>query len=339
VTEPLLRFIFAGELRRDFSVLVNGRPLIDVPGGNLLYAASGLAVWEPSPPPGIIARVGEDYPQEWIESFGRRGFDTRGIHVIPEAIDLRSFYIYTDNYTRIHETPIAYFTRIGMAFPKAQLGYNAKPPKSDSRTRLSPTSLRQSDVIPDYLDATGAHICPLDYLSHSSLPAVMRQAGFTTITLDPSPTYMNPTYWNEIPALFAGLTAALPSEEEVRALFHGRSTDLWEMAECLAGWGSEIVVIKRGESGQFVYDSASRTRWEIPAYPANLVDPTGAGDAFCGGFLAGYRRTYDPLQAALHGAISASLSIEGSGPFYPLDALPGLAQARFEALAKTTRKV
>ncbi|WP_322808043.1 PfkB family carbohydrate kinase, partial [Thermanaerothrix sp.] len=61
-------------------------------------------------------------------------------------------------------------------------------------------------------------------------------------------------------------------------------------------------------------------------------DPTGAGDAFCGGFLAGYRQTYDPLAAVLHGNVSASLVIEGSGPFYALEALPGLAQARLEAL-------
>ena len=46
-----------------------------------------------------------------------------------------------------------------------------------------------------------------------------------------------------------------------------------------------------------------------------LADPTGAGDAFCGGFLAGYRQTYDPVQAVLHGSVSASLVVEGSGAF------------------------
>ena len=59
-----------------------------------------------------------------------------------------------------------------------------------------------------------------------------------------------------------------------------------------------------------------------------VVNPTGAGDAFCGGFLAGYRETYDPLEAALCGNISASLVVEGSGPFYALDVWPGLAEAR-----------
>jgi hypothetical protein len=337
--ESIPRYIFAGELTRDFAILPSGRPLIDVPGGNVLYAASGLAVWEPEPAPGIVARVGEDYPEEWVERISTAGLDVRGIRILPEALDLRSFYSYLDTQTRVTEDPVAHFSQAGLSFPKALLGYRPPTNQSDSRTRLAPTSLRQADLIDEYLDATAAHLCPMDYLTHSVLPAVLRQAGFTTVTLDPSPGYMNPIYWNDLPALFAGMTAVLPAEEEIKALFHGRSTDLWEMAEAVTRWGCEYVVIKRGQSGALVYDTSSRTRWEIPAYPARLVDPTGAGDAFCGGFLAGYRLTYDPLQAALYGCISASLTIEGSGPFYALEALSGLAQARLDALSQTVRKV
>jgi sugar/nucleoside kinase (ribokinase family) len=337
--ESIPRYIFAGELRRDFAILPSGRPLIDVAGGNVLYAAGGLAVWEPDPPPGIVARVGEDYPEDWLEAFMRAGMDVRGINILPEAIDLRSFYAYLDPNTRVTEDPVAHFSRAGLAFPKALLGYRPPSAQSDSRTRLTPTSLRQPDLIDAYLDATAAHLCQMDYLTHSILPAILRQAGFTTVTLDPAPGYMNPIYWSELPALFAGLTAVLPSEEEILALFHGRSRDLWEMAEAVAAWGCEMVVIKRSQGGTLVFDASTRSRWEIPAYPARLVDPTGRDDAFCGGFLAGYRRTYDPLQAALYGSISASLTIEGSGPFYALEALPGLAQARLDALYQSVRKV
>jgi ribokinase len=179
----------------------------------------------------------------------------------------------------------------------------------------------------------------VDYLTHSLLPAVLRQAEFTTVTLDPSPGYMNPTFWDDVPALLTGLTAFLPSEEEMRSLFQGRSTDLWEMAEALAAYGCEIIIIKRGEGGQMLYDAATRTRWEVTAYPSRMVDPSGAGDAFGGGFLAGYRRSYDALEAVLFGNISASLVVEGTGPFYALDALPGLAQARLEALRQAVRRV
>jgi len=333
------RFIIAGQLRRDFAILPSGQTRLDVPGGNIIYAAVGLMIWEPSPPPGLIARIGEDYPQEWLENFTKRGLDTRGIKVLPEAMDLRSFYAYADRNERATDDPVAHFAQAGLPFPKALLGYHPTSTNVDSRTRLSMNTLRQADIIPDYLDATAAHLCPMDYLTHNLFPAVLRQAGFTAVMLDPASGYMNPVFWNDIPALLTGLTAFLPSEDEIRALFHGRSNDLWQMAEELSVYGCEIIVIKRGESGQYLYDATSHTHWEIPSYAARLVDPTGAGDAFCGGFLAGYRRTYDPLQAVLHGNISSSLVVEGSGPFFALDALPGLAQARLEALRESARKV
>jgi sugar/nucleoside kinase (ribokinase family) len=150
---------------------------------------------------------------------------------------------------------------------------------------------------------------------------------------------MTPTYWGDVPALLTGLTAFLPSEDEMRSLFQSRTNDLWEMAEALSAYGCEIIVIKCGERGQLLYDAATRNRWEIPPYPARFSNPIGAGDAFCGGFLAGYRRTYDPLQAVMYGNISASLVVEGNLPTYALEALPGLQEARLEALRQLIRKV
>jgi hypothetical protein len=334
-----IRYIIAGQLKRDFALIPNGKALLDVQGGNLVYAATGFGVWEPTDLIGLVARVGEDYPREWLNDIHKRGYDIQGIRILPEAIDSRSFYVYTDLYTRLNEDPAAHFTRLKQPFPKALLNYQRPGSSYDSRTHLTPTSLRQTDLPADYLDATAAHLCPIDYLTHMLLPAVLRQNGFTMVTLDPSAGTMTPTFWDDIPALVTGLTAFIPNEEEMRTLFHGRSTDLWQMMETIADYGCEIVVVKRGERGQYLYDRATRTKWEIPAYPARVVDPTGAGDSYCGGFLAGYRKTYEPLQAALYGSISASLTIEGSGVFYALDALPGLAQGRLEALKEGTRKV
>jgi sugar/nucleoside kinase (ribokinase family) len=335
---PLPRFLVAGRLTRDYVILPSGDTLLDVPGGNVLYAAVGIALWENNPPPAIIARVGEDYPQEWLADFRRAGLDTRGVRVLPEAMDVRSFTAFLDRTTRVMDDPVAHFARLGLPFPKPLLGY--RPYASlDSRTRLLPTSLRQGDIPSDLLDAGVVHLCPMDYLTHSLLPAILRQAQFTTVTLDPSPGYMNPTYWEDIPALLTGLTAFLPSEEEALSLFQGHSDDLWEIAEALAAYGCEIIVIKRGERGQILYDSATRMRWEVPSYPSRMVNPIGAGDAFCGGFLAGYRRSYDVLEAVLHGNIAASLVVEGHQPTYALDALPGLADARLESLRQSARRV
>jgi sugar/nucleoside kinase (ribokinase family) len=333
------RFLFAGKLTRDFIVLPDGQVYLDVPGGNAIYSAVGLAVWEDSPPPRIIARVGEDFPQEWLEMFVHRGIDTSGVRILPHAVDVRDFFAYSSLSARDDDDPMSHFARHGLPFPKVLLGYASKNSDVDSRNRLSPFSLRQGDISLEHLDAIAAHVCPIDFLTHSLLPSVLRQAGFTIVTMDPSAGYMSSSFWEELPAIVTGITAFLPSEEEVRALFQGRSADLWEMAERISQYGCEMVVIKRGVRGQLLYDAAGRKRWEVPSYPVEIHDPTGAGDAFCGGFLFGYRDTYDPLMAVLHGNISASFALEGTGPFYALDALPGLAKARLDALQESVRKV
>ena len=333
------RYLIAGQLTNDYILFPDGRFLLNVPGGNALYAAAGLAIWEPEPPVGVIARVGKDYSQEWIDRYHRLKLDMRGVRRLDELVDIRSFTAFIDFAHRTSEDPVSHFARFGLPFPKDLLGYRSPKDLVDSRTKLQPTSLRQGDIPVDFMDANAAHICPLDYLTHSILPTMLRQRQFTTITLDPSPRYMNSTFWDDVPALLTGLTAFMPSEEEVRNLFQGRSNDLWEMAEGLAAYGCDMVVIKRGENGQCLYDGVQKTRWEIPPYPSRIVNPIGAGDAFCGGFLAGYRRTYDPLQAALHGNISASLVVEGDDPAYALDVLPGLPQARLDSLQYTVRKV
>ncbi len=339
MTTTLPRFLVTGQLTRDYIILPDGEALIDVPGGNVLYAAVGVKIWEPDPPPAVIARVGNDYPIEWLDQFQNWGLNTGGIRTLSEPVDLRFFTSFIDRSTRMYDDPLSHFARHGLPFPKSLLGYRYSNTQISSRTRMQNISLRQGDIPLEFLDAKVAHFCPLDYLTHSLLPAVLRQSEFTTITLDPSPGYMTPAFWDDVAALLTGLTAFLPSEEEARALFHGRSTDLWEMAEALGAYGCEMIVLKRGERGQFLYVPSTRARWEIPPYPARVKNPVGAGDAFCGGFLAGYRRSFDPLEAVLCGNISASLVVEGNSPAYALDAHPALASARLEALRQSVRKL
>jgi len=329
-------FLVLGQLKREYIITPAGKTRIDQPGGNALYAACGLALWGESP--GLVSRVGEDYPQAWIENFQEYGLNTGGIRILPEEHDLRTFLAYTDVNTHFNDDPVSYFARLEMSFPKSLLGYKYPENGLDQRTGIAALSSRQSDLPKDYGYARAAHLCPQEYISHRLMPGAFKEAGLTTITLDPGPGYMAPEFWNDIPSVLADLNAFIPSEAEIRGLFKGRSDDLWEMAEALAAYGCPVIVIKRGSQGQMLFDADAKTRYHIPAYPARVADPTNSGDAFCGGFLAGYRRTFDPLQAALHGNVSASLAVEGSGPFYMLETLPGLAQARLETLPEMVRK-
>lgn len=329
-------FVLAGRLRRDYLLPPAGRPLLDVPGGNLLYAASGLAVWDSSL--GLLARVGEDYPHEWLLSFEKRGWDRRGVHILADALDLRYFQARLDPQTFQRTNPVIHFARLDLPFPKSLLGYQP-PTNADDRKTIQLASPRPLDLPADYLNARAAHLCALDFLTCSRLLSTFRQANVTFLTLDPFAAYMTSAAFDDVRTLLHGLTAFLPCEEELRALFWGRTDDLWQMAEELGSFGCEYTVIKRGARGQMLYDATTKKRWEIPAYPSRLEDLTGAGDSFCGGFLAGYQKTFDPLRAVLYGNVSASLTVEGSGAFHALEALPGLAQARLDALSELVRQV
>jgi hypothetical protein len=53
----------------------------------------------------------------------------------------------------------------------------------------------------------------------------------------------------------------------------------------------------------------------VPALPAQVVDPTGAGDAYCGGFVVGWLVTGDPAIAAACGSVAAAETIGMFGAF------------------------
>jgi hypothetical protein len=331
--------VIVGDLRREFTLTSGDEWILDTPGGSLLYASAGYMVWESDLGPGILTRIGEDYPELWLEQFENKGIDISGVMILPRSMDLRSCTILEKNSVQTISNPLGYLSQRQVGVPPELIGFiDNWSPKSSRRERRE-TAILEIDIPDEYTSATGAHICPLDYLSHNLLPAVLRNKGISTITLDPCSSYMMPDYFGDIPTIVTGLTAILPSEDDLRNLYKGKAVDLWEIAADLGHYGCEIVVIKRGPAGQYLYDSATKRKWEIPAYPARVLNPEGVGNVFCGGFLAGYRRSYDPLEAVLRGNVSASLAVEGHGAFFGLDALPGLAEARLQALRDEIREI
>jgi ribokinase len=332
-----LTYIIAGQPKREYILPPTGRPLLDAPGGNLLYTAAGAALWTSGI--GLLGRVGEDYPRDWLRDLDRRGFDARGIHVIPGVLDLRLFLAYGDGFTPQRSNPVSHFARRQMSFPKALLGYQPPDETSTGISKIAPNSPHLTDIPEDYPFAKSLHLCALDYMTQSRLIGAFKLGAVASVTLSPSPSYMTPRYLDQLRPLVQGLTAFIPSEQELRALFWGRTHDLWEMAEAVGSFGCEFVVVKCGAKGQLLLDVVGKKRWEIPAYSSRIADPTGAGDVFCGGFMTGYRQSFDPLEAVLYGNVAASLSLEGSGAFYVLEVLQGLAQARVASLRGLVRRI
>lgn len=341
MTKQSPRYLVLGQLLREFLVTPDQKISINQPGGNLLYAAEGLNLWlDEGGQVGLIARVGEDYPRAWLEDLAMKGYCIAGVRVLAEEIDLRYFRAYEDLRTVVEEDPVKVFARLETSMPRALLGY--KPPSRRVELKdlkaVSQVALRKSDLPDSFSDAQAAHICSMDYISQSLMPAALRESGVEIVTMDPG-KFMQPEHWEDVRALLIGLTAFMPSEDELKQLFKGRSTDVWEMIEEVASWGVDYVVVKCAWKGQMLFDARSNKRYEIPAYPSTMIDPTGAGDVFAGGFLAGYQQTFDALEALLYGNVAASIAVEGSGVFYTQAVLPGLERARLESLRESIREV
>ncbi len=133
-------------------------------------------------------------------------------------------------------------------------------------------------------------------------------------------------------SLLASVDAFLPSEVELRALCPGIG-----MRAALRGWarrGVGVAGVKLGARGSCLFDRASGVVIEMPAAKFVARDPTGAGDAFCGGFLGGFLRTGSVRAAACCAAVSASFAIEAFGPFHLLATTREAARARLAAFAR-----
>jgi adenosine kinase len=75
----------------------------------------------------------------------------------------------------------------------------------------------------------------------------------------------------------------------------------------------ELLVVTKGEKGSVVYHRDEVI--EVAAVPPRqIIDPTGAGDAFRGGFLTGYSWGWDWQICSQMGALTATYCLESDGP-------------------------
>jgi len=105
------------------------------------------------------------------------------------------------------------------------------------------------------------------------------------------------------------------NDQEARSL--SGQANLVKAAEALRAQGPRMVLIKKGEHG--VLFLSDKFIFSIPAYPTHkVVDPTGAGDTFAGGFIGFLARAKKINQAGIkkaiaYGTVAASFNVEGFG--------------------------
>ncbi len=117
-----------------------------------------------------------------------------------------------------------------------------------------------------------------------------------------------------IHAAVAQADIALPGLDDAHALIGVRDADA--IADFYLSLGPKIVVLKMGDAGALLATAEARVR--IPPFPCRTVDATGAGDAFCGSFLARLIAGDAPEAAARYAGAAAALKTEGYGAVAPI---------------------
>ncbi|MCX5699288.1 MAG: PfkB family carbohydrate kinase [Candidatus Omnitrophica bacterium] len=129
-------------------------------------------------------------------------------------------------------------------------------------------------------------------------------------------------YWintkrKELIKLLKSVDIYVANDQEARAL--SGETNLIKAAKGLCSLGPRMILIKKGEHGVLFYNK--KFTFSLPAYPVEkVIDPTGAGDTFAGGFM-GYLACARKIsscaikKALAYGTVAASFNVEDFGLF------------------------
>jgi 2-dehydro-3-deoxygluconokinase len=115
-------------------------------------------------------------------------------------------------------------------------------------------------------------------------------------------------------AALAQTDYALPGIEDAQTLTG--LTDPDAVLDHYLRLGPPVVVLKMGESGAYLATPDYRVR--IPKHDVKVVDATGAGDTFCGSFLARMLAGDLPEPAARYASVAAALKCTGYGAVAPI---------------------
>ena len=255
-----------------------------VVGGGALYSAIGARLWTPRV--GIHAAIGRQSFDAVCAQIVARGIDTAGIN----AIAGNGLLLWL-----LHESDAA-----KQQVPKL----HSSPAEEVDRGRAAlPAS---------YATARAFHVAPQRPAgSFDNLRDLSRLPGKRVVTLDIlSDEFIDRRAYQDL-GFLRDVSAFLPSEAEIARI--------WTPAD-LAGWLRETaaahgchMAAKLGERGSLVCDAGDGALYRVPAHPARVVDTTGAGDAYCGGFVAGLAAGRPVRECAAMGTVAASYVVEACG--------------------------
>jgi len=264
-----------------------GLDSVETPAGKIENALGGSAIYFSTAASfffnsiRLVAVTGDDFPQEHLDFLRSRGVDLEGLERIQGGKTFRWGGRYTDDLN----SAVTLFTDLNVYGD-----FNPKLPDAYKNTpyvflaNINPElqlSVLQQVIEPQLI------VCDtMNLWINNSRDALMRTLSKVDILI-----------------LNDGEARLLTGEN-----------NLIRAAKKILAYGPERVVIKKGEHGAISLTDS--TFFFTPAYPLeHVVDATGAGDSFAGGFL-GYLASVDDAseesirKAVIYGTVIASFNVE-----------------------------
>ncbi len=272
-------------------------------GGSAVFFASAATLFNPVQ---LVGVVGDDYPLDQLDFLARRGADLSGIE-----------------------------EREGKSFFWAGRYYNDLNSRDTLATELGVFADFQPKIPAQFRDSRYVFLGNIHpQLQHDVLDQVESPEVVACDTMN---------YWIEgsrepLVSLLERVRILMVNDEEARQL--AGEPNLPKAARWIRERGPEIVIVKKGEHGAVLF--ADDWLFFVPGFPLEQVfDPTGAGDAFAGGFMghlvgAGSLDPADLRRAMVYGSVMGSFAVERFSVDRLIDLPTDAIEARMEQFREMT---
>ncbi len=250
----------------------------EAPGGSAANTMVGLA--RLGARTGFIGKVANDHEGELLlNDFRTEGVNTDGIMVSREGRSgAVSVFVDKNGERALYVHPSVNDT---LSFEEINLEY-----------------AKQTDFL---------HLTSFGEKPFQAQKRLVEELDIHKVSLDPGEIYARKGL-AELKPIIEHCCVVMPNESEIK-LLTGKG---WRKgANQLLREGANIVAVKLGEKGCYVTDGSKSH--VIPPYKTEVVDTTGAGDAFCAGFLYGLTKKKDLYECGRLGNFVASNCITKVG--------------------------